>query len=517
MKIILGTLFLVSSLLYLSCNSNTELSKNKIRPIEHAISLQTSVLGTQAIATGLDVPWEITWGPDNWIWITEQGGTISRINPETGEKKVLLKIDGIWRKTSSGLLGMAIHPDLKNNPFIVVDYTFRKDSLTFSRLVRYQYEKDSLVNPVVLMEIPGGDGHNGSRVIISKDEKIYWSTGDITIDTNAQNIHSLNGKILRLNMDGTIPTDNPFQNSPVWAYGFRNMQGLVLSPAGLLYTSEHGDDTDDEVNLVEKSRNYGWPFVRGLINKPNEDSFQALHLTTQSLIAWTPTIAPSGIDYYAHNVIPEWENALLVTSLKAESLHVLTLDKNGRTVKADSVYINKTFGRLRDLCVSPDGDIYISTSNRDWNPPKGFPVTEDDRIIRIFKLSAAEIAANKETILKDAKPNPDSMSSASAQLYIQYCASCHKEDGKGVSGSFPSLVESSLVKGNKKSLVKFLEKGSAGTTDNHTKAKEQKMPAFDFLNDEKLAIILSYIRNNWGNKYGDILPAEVKQLRETRK
>ncbi|HZW71457.1 MAG TPA: PQQ-dependent sugar dehydrogenase, partial [Hanamia sp.] len=185
--------------------------------IDQMIHLPKTTLGVTTIASGLNVPWEIAWGSDNTIWITEQSGTVSRIDPENGRKKVLLVIPQVWRKRTSGLLGMALSPDMKNEPFVFLDYAFLKDSIPFSRLVRYTYSNDTLINPLVLLEIPARDGHYGSRITISPDKKVIWATGDAQIDGAAQDTTSLNGKILRINMDGSVPADNPIKVSFVWA------------------------------------------------------------------------------------------------------------------------------------------------------------------------------------------------------------------------------------------------------------------------------------------------------------
>ncbi len=484
--------------------------------VEHHITLDSTQLGVSTVASGLDVPWEIAWGPDNWLWITEQGGTVSRIQPATGQKKVLLVIPDVWRKRTTGLLGMALHPDMKRYPYVVVNYTFQRDSAAFSRLVRYTYQKDSLVGPLVLLEIPANTGHNGSRVSIAPDGKVYWATGDAVKDANAQDVQSLNGKILRLNIDGSVPADNPMAGNPVWAWGFRNMQGLVWAGNGQCYTSEHGDANDDEINLIHVKGNYGWPQVQGFAEGEEERSFSKTHSTLDPLKGWTPTIAPAGIDYYNHNAIPEWQNSLLLTTLKAQSFRVLKLNQAGTAIEAEAVHLDKTYGRLRDLCVSPQGDIYVSTSNRDWNPAPGFPRPQDDRILRIYRTG--KIAASKVPSSKPDNPAPArSTPVAKAKLtYTQYCASCHKEDGKGVAGTFPPLKGASKVMGNKKDLINLVLHGSVATDGGKKKVYDQPMPAFGFLEDEAVAAVLTYVRSSWGNRAGAVTPAEVTQVRKSK-
>ena len=192
--------------------------------------LGNTPIGVQNIATHLDVPWQLVWGPDNHIWFTEQGGTVSRLNPETGKVSRLLTLKGVLRDRTSGLLGMAVHPDLNTYPYVFLNYSGEKeDKSRFSRVVRYTYKQDTLTDSLVILEYPGWKGHFGARVLIAPDGKLMVATGDGAQFENAQNVHSPNGKILRYNMDGSIPDDNPFPGSAVWAWGLRNPQGLVYA------------------------------------------------------------------------------------------------------------------------------------------------------------------------------------------------------------------------------------------------------------------------------------------------
>jgi glucose/arabinose dehydrogenase len=256
----------------------------------------------KTVAQNLNVPWEIAWGPDNKIWIAEQEGLISRIDPLTGSKEILLKLNDVWQLRTSGLLGMALHTDMKKNPYVFLDYTIEKDNKKYSRLVRYTWQKDTLLSPKVLLEIPAALGHNGSRIVVNAG-LVYWATGDAMSLVDSQNPKTPNGKILRLNIDGSVPVDNPMNGNPVWAWGFRNIQGMAFSKSGQLYTSEHGDTNDDEVNLISKSRNYGWPTVQGFAESDAEISFKGLNSTVDPLKAWTPTIGPAGLDYYTSDKI----------------------------------------------------------------------------------------------------------------------------------------------------------------------------------------------------------------------
>jgi glucose/arabinose dehydrogenase len=176
-----------------------------------------------------------------------------------------------------------------------------------------------------------------------------------------QNTSSLNGKVLRVNLDGTIPNDNPFGNA-VWTVGHRNAQGMVFA-LGKLYSSEHGETTNDEINIIERARNYGWPFVEGFCDLPDEQTFCSANNVKEPIIAWTPTIAPSGMDFYDHNLISQWKRSLLVTTLKNRRLMEIKLNESGTAVENVHEWFVSEFGRLRDVAISPDGKVYLCTDN----------------------------------------------------------------------------------------------------------------------------------------------------------
>ncbi len=341
---------------------------------------------TSSIVTNLDTPWEILWGPDDHIWFTERYGRISRVDPETGNLSVLLTIDEVYESGESGLLGMVLHPDFSNNPYVYVVYTYLESTTLLERLVRYTYSSGILNSPFTLLEgIPAANAHDGSRLLIDQNLKLFMTTGDARETSLAQDLSSLNGKVLRLNLDGSIPDDNPFSDSYVWTWGHRNPQGLVIAPSGIMYSSEHGPSNDDEVNIIEKGRNYGWPDVEGFCNTVPESQFCADSNVYEPIAAWTPTLAVAGIDYYSFGVIPEWQNSLLITSLKESELTTLKLSEDGRSVVQEDFFFDNWFGRLRDICVSPDGRIYLAVSNRDG---RGTVRTGDDRIVEISAVNA---------------------------------------------------------------------------------------------------------------------------------
>lgn len=490
--------------------------------------LDSSSLAITTVAAHLDVPWEITWGPDDWIWFTEQSGTVSKVHPVTGEQKLLLRIiPDVHRNRTLGLLCMALHPDMKEFPYVFLNYQYMKGSELWSRWERYTYNGTVLISPLTLFELPADIGHNGARIVFAPDGKIMLATGDADHKNdaansgNAQDLQTSSGKILRLNIDGTIPDDNPFPGSPVWALGFRVPQGLVYASNGKLYSAEHGNVTNDEVNLIERGRNYGYPNVSGECDKPREQEYCVSHNIKEPLMAWTPTIAPAGLDYYDNSAIPEWQNSLLLVTLKTQSLRVLKLNDSGDAIVGEQVYFENSFGRLRDICVSPDGDVYLSTSNRDWNPVEGFPKENDDRIIKISKnrnTSASSKVVNKPKVMKSSATAAKTKSvTGGALVYNNYCASCHKPDGTGVSGTYPSLKGAAHVRGDQKKLIQLVLQGLPGAITVSGVKYETQMPAFNFLTDQEVADVVGYVRSAFGQRQETISAAEVSRIRASLK
>lgn len=318
----------------------------------------------EVLTSGLSYPWELVWGPDSLIWMTERGGKVSRVNPATGKVTVIADIKEVVSRDEGGLLGLAIHPDFSKvaEVFLVYNYV-NNEGQYLEKVVKYKCNGSSLVNPVILLDnLIANTYHDGSRLLISDDKKLFITTGDAGFTNLSQDMNSLNGKILRLNLDGSIPLDNPFPGSAIWSLGHRNAQGLVFAN-NILYSSEHGPTTDDEFNIISKGKNYGWPNVDGFCDENDEKDFCTQNNVVEPLKAWTPTIAVCGIDFYNNDLIPEWKNSILMTTLKDRTLYQLKLNSTGDKVDEIVEIFRLTYGRLRDVCVAPDGKVYVSTSN----------------------------------------------------------------------------------------------------------------------------------------------------------
>ena len=350
-----NTLPLLLLLVIFSCCRKTKPAGPEPEP-------RDAVIKTRVLNANLTLPWEILYGPDNKIWMTERGGKISRVDTSTGAVTLLHTITEVVSQGEGGLLGMVLHPNFTAQPYVYVTYNYINAGVYKEKVVRFTYSNNTLINSFIFIDNIAAAGiHNGSRLLIVGD-KLFITTGDAANQPLAQNISSPNGKILRLNLDGSIPADNPIAGNPLWSWGHRNPQGLVYAN-NILYSSEHGPDTDDEINIIEKGRNYGWPTVRGFCDNSNEQSFCTTNNIKEPIKAWTPTLAVCGLDYYNNNLIPQWKNSLLLCNLKASRLVQLKLKDDKKTVDSTFEYFTNEFGRLRDICISPDGKVYLCTSN----------------------------------------------------------------------------------------------------------------------------------------------------------
>src|SRR3989338_6844406 len=305
----------------------------------------------EILVGNLDTPWSIDFLPDGRMIFTERPGSVSVFD---GKETVLVGTIEVSELSESGLLGIAVDLDFENNKFVYLYYTHDKGNRV-SRFTLNTVLEDELI---LLDNIPNAQFHDGGRIKFGPDGLLYITTGDATVPSSAQNIESLSGKILRMNKDGSILQDNPFGNY-VYSYGHRNPQGLAWNDDGELFSSEHGPTRNDEINLIVKGGNYGWP------QECDEDSSQYIN----PLRCFTEfTLAPAGIAFY--------DNNLYVAGLRASQLRKISLANN--TVISEEEMINN-LGRIRDV-VEHNGFLYIATSNRDG---RGIPRIKDDLIIRI--------------------------------------------------------------------------------------------------------------------------------------
>lgn len=330
-------------------------------------------LSVDTVATGLVTPWALAFPPDGRIFLTERPGRVRVLTPDRVlEPEPLAEID-VAAQGEGGLLGIAVDPEFARNRRLYLYLTYRDDAGLRNRVVSYAESGGRLSPPTVVLDgIPGAAIHNGGRIAFGPDRRLYVTTGDAARPELAQDRTSLAGKVLRINPDGSVPQDNPFPGSPVYSYGHRNPQGLAWQPdTRQLYATEHGASGNDELNLVEPGRNYGWPLVQGRAH----GSFRA------PLAVYDSAIAPSGAAWYQGGGMSPWQGSLLFTTLRGTHLRRATLEEGGAGgVAQQEAVFDDRFGRLRDVQVGPDGQLYMVTSNRDG---RGDPSAEDDRVLQV--------------------------------------------------------------------------------------------------------------------------------------
>ena len=310
----------------------------------------------EIVVENLDTPWAIGFLPDGRMIFNERRGKVSILDAGNVEAVGNIQVSEI---SESGLLGIAVDPKFSINYFVYLYYT---SSSGFNRVSQFVFdEKTGLKNEVVLLDnIPSAKFHDGGRIKFGPDGELYITTGDATEPSSAQDINSLAGKILRMNKDGSIPSDNPFGNY-VYSYGHRNPQGIDWDKKGNMFAVEHGPTSNDEINIIEKGKNYGWPI------KCSDQSGIDNVLPLRCYESFT--LAPSAIAVVGDN--------LYVTGLRGEQLRKIVIDENNNIV-SEEVLIDD-LGRLRDV-VKQDGYLYIATSNRDG---RGIPKVGDDKILRV--------------------------------------------------------------------------------------------------------------------------------------
>lgn len=310
------------------------------------------------IASKLNSPWSITKYQDTFF-ITERDGAIVKVeNVEVTRQQVQLE-KNLSDAAEAGLLGLELAPDFATSQKAFAYYTYEDESGQFNRIVTLKLEENTWRETSVLIDkIPSGNVHHGGRLKIGPDGKLYATTGDAANAPIAQDIQSLGGKILRMNLEGSIPGDNPFPNSYVYSYGHRNPQGLAWATDGTLYASEHGNSRNDEINKIEAGHNYGWPEIEGLQEK---DGMELPIFTAGDRTIW----APSGMAYK--------DEKLYVAMLRGEALKMFDL----KTEEEKDIITN--LGRIRDVYIEGD-DLYFITNNTDG---RGNPMKDDDKLYKM--------------------------------------------------------------------------------------------------------------------------------------
>lgn len=331
---------------------------------------------TLEVARGLEVPWGIVFTSPSRMLVSERAGRIRVIENGKLLEKPLHMFSEVSTGGEEGLMSLAIHPQYQSNKFVYASYAYQSQGGMWVKIVRFTDEGTSISGMTTILDrIPGAQYHAGSELAFGPDGKLYVTTGDATERELAQNKDSLAGKILRLNDDGSIPSDNPF-GTALWSYGHRNPQGISWNSKGELFETEHGPSGfdgpggGDEVNKIVKGGNYGWPLV---------SHQKSLEGTISPLLVFTPAEAPASALIYSGKLFPQFKDNLFFGALRGENLMRVRLD--GSESNGFERMFLEEYGRIREVTEGPDGSIYFSTSNRDG---RGSPTAADDRILRIL-------------------------------------------------------------------------------------------------------------------------------------
>ena len=340
-------------------NQNISPNENQGAPVKPLPA--DSVSDVQVVASNLQIPWEIAFLPTGEMLVTERTGNLLKI----GTDKTVIKIEGVSDIGEGGLQGMALHPDFAVNNFVYLYLTTKSGDALINRVERYKLTGDTLTDQqIIFTDIPGAQYHDGGRLEFGPDAKLYVTTGDAGQADRAQDIKYLGGKILRLNDDGSIPTDNPIAGSAVYSFGHRNPQGLAWDDTNRLWATEHGrsgvNSGLDELNLIEPNENYGWPTIQG---DQTQTGLVAPVINSGPDVTWAPGDAVF------------LNGSIFFSGLRGEALYQYNLETEKFTT-----HFYRDFGRLRAVVIGLDSFIYVSTSNRDG---RGEVKTDDDKIIRI--------------------------------------------------------------------------------------------------------------------------------------
>ena len=336
----------------------------------NVIKTEEVELEVKGFATGFEIPWGMAFLPDTSMLVTDLSGDLFRVYRD-GRKNLIEGTPDVYFRGQGGLMDVEISPNYSENNYVYLSYSQPVRKKAFTAIARAKLIKDQLKDLEIIYSAEQRHYskktvHFGSRFAI-RDDYLFFSIGDRGERDEAQDVYKPNGKIHRLHLDGSIPNDNPFKSkngetNSIWCYGNRNPQGLTFSNDGTLWELEHGPRGGDELNIIERGLNYGWPKITYGINYIGTKISDHTHLEgmEQPVWHWTPSIAVCGMKIYENDLIPNWNGDILVTSLKYEFLERVKIE-NGAKIGSEKIY--DAGSRVRDVEVGPEGFIYVALEN----------------------------------------------------------------------------------------------------------------------------------------------------------
>lgn len=343
-----------------------------------------TALRVERIVSGLTVPWGIAFLSQSEFLVSERPGLVRLVRNGSLVTEPVVRIPSVASRREGGLLGIALHPQFRNNRYLYVYFTGESDGREVNRVARYKLSENwqsAIFDRIILDGIEAGVFHDGGRIRFGPDGMLYVGTGDARQPDLAQDMNSKSGKILRITPDGGVPGDNPFPANPVFILGVRNVQAFDWFSDRTLIVADHGPTGElgrsghDEVTAVSPGDNLGWP---------DTWSCQSKEGITRPFLVWQDALPPGGLEYYTGKFIPEWTGSAIIASLRSENLIRVSFETLGGQVrmKSHEVYLQDTYGRLREVVQAPDGSLYVTTSNCDGRGQCG---PTRDSVLRITK------------------------------------------------------------------------------------------------------------------------------------